>query len=154
MSSLNYRIFWLFIYVLAFNGCKAGRVKPIFTQLGKEENVITDVENKTTAGTISIIVENYRDNEYCIKHIDSMAFKAAYGKNGEYLVQFYKFSKITNVNHLLNYPKDLYRYSNNNDHIFSYYWSDGNFLIKQKIKNGKLVEVNKDMIRISDIPYK
>ena len=106
--------------------------------------------------TESYVIENYRDNSYCNKIIDSMAHVLGNASNknlSSYGLFFYKKSDITNVVHLAENPKDLDRYSYENDLVFWYYWSDG-LMSKHKMKNGKTVGNNDEVIVIPAPPLK
>ncbi|MCC6723246.1 MAG: hypothetical protein IT258_01960, partial [Saprospiraceae bacterium] len=43
----------------------------------------------------------------------------------QYTMLFYKRSSVTNVKHLVSHPRDLVRYSQNNDMLYEYSWQSG-----------------------------
>ena len=105
----------------------------------------------------SYIMENYRDNSYCNRIVDSVAHalgNANSKKFSSYGLSFYKKSDITNVEHLVENPKDLDRYSYENDLVFSYYWSAGRFMSEDKYKNGKFVGNKNEVIVVPAPPLK
>jgi hypothetical protein len=66
-------------------------------------------------------------------------------------MMFYKESDKTNVKNLSDNPRDLYRYSQDHDLIYEYFWMNGAFLARHKFKNGEIVEPKKS-ITIEDVP--
>jgi len=152
MRSIRVNFFYFIIVFVILIGCKT-TYKPIFIQFGKEEISYADSNVKYPACMITFFIDNYKDNVYSEKYIDSVAFQLGEIKKKEcstYLIQLYKLSKKTNSKHLLKNPRDFDRYSNIYDHIYDYYWSNGKFSGRQKFKNGKL-ESNIEKITITDI---
>ncbi|WP_410220775.1 hypothetical protein [Pedobacter sp.] len=90
---------------------------------------------------MNFIVKDYSNSEEAKKAIDAFAMEQV--KNSEkgitYLLVFYKYSEITNVNHLKAYPRDIDRYSQDNDMIFTYRWLDGKLESKTVIDNGTII---------------
>jgi hypothetical protein len=124
-------------------------------------NIFTSVDTSYYDGKMSTfyvehyIVSNYKDS----KAVDSLIADFA-DKNSQnnclmynsYTMLFYKKSSITNKMHLENSPKDLDRYSQNNDLLYVFSWWDkGKKYSKQKYKNGESMEPKAKII-ISDIP--
>jgi hypothetical protein len=54
-------------------------------------------------------------------------------------MMFYKESEYTNEKALKKNPRNLYRYSQQNDWIFTYTWCNGTFMGRTKIRNGEFV---------------
>jgi hypothetical protein len=155
MKLLTLKKIVVFIMFAIFTSCSMTNIKPTFVQFGKENVRFLDSASKDLSGTSTFFVDHYKANKYCEKYIDSVAFKLGEAKKNKYLtysIQFYKLSEKTNAKHLSENPRDLDRYSYTHDYIYSYYWSDGNFVSRQKFKNGKMIEPNTDDIVISDIP--
>lgn len=103
-----------------------------FEEITKLRSVDTSysANGATTIKQIAIIVNNYQSRDEIKKAIDSFAFaKAKNYKDGfnDVLLIFYKASKITNKAHLKENPRDLDRYSENNDMLFTYAWQNGKF---------------------------
>ncbi|WP_165585923.1 hypothetical protein, partial [Pedobacter nototheniae] len=67
------------------------------------------------------------------------------------LITFYKASDITNLSHLKENPRDLYRYSLDNDMIYEYWWSGHVFLGRTKFKNGEIIDP-KNTVIVTDPP--
>jgi len=64
---------------------------------------------------------------------------------------FYKESSYTNPKHLQEHPRDLDRYSQNNDFIWEYNWlQKGNLLLSYQYKKGKIVNPS-STIKVEDI---
>ena len=134
-------------------GCST-RIPIKFVLYQKKTYPVPVVKKGEISTTVVYIMENYRDNSYCNRMVDSMAHALgnASDKNlHSYTLLFYKKSNITNVAHLVENPKDLDRYSYENDLVFDYYWSAGHFMWRYKYKNGKTVG-NKDDVKIIPAP--
>ena len=70
------------------------------------------------------------------------------------ILTFYKESDITNETHLKENPRDLDRYSQNNDMIWSFNWEKkSNHIYSYKYKNGEIIYPKYD-IKVEDIKYK
>lgn len=102
------------------------------------------------------IIKGYKDNSETLRSIDSFVNNNK-GKmpddNTQYDMIFYKESSITNIGHLTANPRDLDRYSQNNDMIYDYNWTNnGKLFTRYKYKNGKIIEPETSDIKIEDIP--
>jgi len=76
------------------------------------------------------------------------AFSTEFSQIG---LSFYKESKITNEKNLRDNPRDLDRYSQENDLLWVYNWNkEKSFMTRTKFKNGKIVN-SKSNIRVTDI---
>jgi len=99
------------------------------------------------------LVKEYVDTKYADKYIDSFVAKtkaADLDKYTDYSIFFYKESSQTNEKTIAELKKKVIdRYSNDDDAIYQYKWSDGAFVAKYKFKNG--VIINSD-IKVFDIP--
>lgn len=143
------------IIIAGLSSCNLQRTKPTFVLLSvKKEHEPESASTKKIIG-YNYIVENYIDNKFCEKHVDSFAFKIAkdsINKYSSFVIDFYKASKFTNLKNLKEHPKDLDRYSNTEDYIYNYYWSQGTFLGRRKFKNGEIIEPIDRGIKLSDPP--
>ncbi len=116
---------------------------PKFESLNQFNSVDTIQQNGRSFITkqLNFIVKDYSNSEEAKKAIDAFAMEQV--KNSEkgitYLLVFYKYSEITNVNHLKAYPRDIDRYSQDNDMIFTYRWLDGKLESKTVIDNGTII---------------
>ena len=67
---------------------------------------------------------------------------------------FYKESNVTNENHLKENPRDLDRYSQQNDMIWMYNWQKKtNKIVAYKFKDGEIIYPNSE-IKVEDINHK
>ncbi|RYX92393.1 hypothetical protein EON78_06455 [bacterium] len=100
------------------------------------------------------IVENYKRNAMNEKMIDSMAnalYKIYKPKYFSYQLAVYKYSDYTNPTHLTEYPRDLDRYSQDNDMIFTYRWLGNSPVNKWIWRKGEVISPKIDII-IEDAP--
>lgn len=129
--------------------------KPLkFILLESSKTFAPETNEKVTFFGDSYIIENYKNNNYSINQVDSFAHYLGRIKKescNSFTITFYKASDITNLIHLKENPRDLDRYSQNNDEIYDYRWSNGIFLGKTKIKNGKIIDP-KSRVIIKDAP--
>lgn len=91
------------------------------------------------------IVKNYDDNVETQKLIDSFVYALSdtnFKRSTSISIGFYKESSITNPEHLAKNKRDLDRYSQKEDMIYTYYKTfcknNGYPWIKVKYKNGEL----------------
>lgn len=99
-----------------------------------------EIENKKyLKKRIAYLIENYQEtlesemkiDSFVCLNIDPLKKYLDY-----YSILIYKKSKITNNDHIKADPKDIDRYSQENDLLYIYDWSDGDFASKMKY-NGK-----------------
>jgi hypothetical protein len=127
-----------------------------FTLLNKTDTLKTE-QGINTYKAEYFLVRNYKNDKTCQNYIDSFVAKnkaADLADYTQYNMIFYKESKITNPTHLKENPRDLDRYSLNNDWIYEYQWVQGKFSSRWKIKNGELVDDPANKIIITSIPPK
>lgn len=138
------RNIWLFcLSVCALCACKEKEIR--FVPLTQFDYVNKSFDNgkQIVDKRLNFIIVDYSDNKKTTLLIDSFALKTAgddFKNYTNYSLTFYKYSNITNIEHLKANPRDIDRYSQDNDMIFDYNWSDGKFLLRKKIKNGRVVE--------------
>ena len=143
------------IATTTYNSCNLSNKKLDFVQLYHDEHYIPQSDSIKKAVGYNYIVENYKDNNYSEKQIDSFAFELAKGKVNNYAsfaIDFYKASKYTNLKNLKANPRDLDRHSNTEDLVYNYYWSQGAFLGRSKFKNGEIINPNGRDVTLSDPP--
>lgn len=100
------------------------------------------------------IVKNYKESKAMEELIDSFVEQnkdTQIQKYTQYRLTFFKESSKTNLSNIMTNPRIIDRYSNDNDRIYEYHWSNGKFLSRWKIKNGEILEPKNDII-IEDIP--
>lgn len=124
--------------------------KPLqFIPLSQFDKVDTSItKGRFTLKYRNFIVEYYRDNETSLAAIDSFVnlnIDTNYTKYENYIYVFYKSSDVTNVDHLKSDPRDLDRHSQQNDWIYTYTWSRGTFLGRERIEGGRIVGTNADI---------
>ena len=125
-----------------------------FILMESSKTFAPETNEKVTYWGDSYIIENYHNNRHSAKQIDHFAHDLARLKKdscSSYTIIFYKASNITNLKHLKENPRDLDRYSQNNDEIYNYHWSSGIFSGKTKIKNGEIINP-KNKVIIKDAP--
>ena len=125
------KILGLFLIFLLFHSCKQEKIS--FIELKQFNLIDTSYLNKEWVINkhVNYIVKNYRNNTKTLKAMDSLVFSLAGDepKNfTNYNITFYKYSNITNVNHLKDNPRDLDRYSQMNDKVYRYCWINGKFI--------------------------
>lgn len=137
-------------------GCFANKEALIFEHLEMLDSFDTSVSNGKLLQfkSKSFLVNGYRYSKKNELVIDSFARNVQ--TNGidtftQFTISFYKKSKETNAENLAKYPRVLDRYSNKHDLIYIYIWRDGEFRVREKFKNGKMIEPE-NKIEISDIP--
>jgi hypothetical protein len=105
------------------------------------KNLVFIVDNNSFSSSIDTIISNY------VKKIKD-TIKGDYSQIG---FSFYLRSKITNEEHLKNNPRDLDRYSQENDLLWMYTWEKKkNNMTRFKFKNGKIIYPNSE-IKVEDI---
>ena len=88
------------------------------------------------------LVSGYQDDSETEKKIDILVCEGIDSVEsiyGDYSIYFFKESKITNNANLYLNPRDLARYSQDNDYIYLYRWNYGNFAYKEKHKGLKIM---------------
>ena len=98
------------------------------------------------------LIKNYSESIKTENYIDSFVKRnrdASLTKYDNYSIIFYKESKKTNIENITKRPRDLDRYSQDQDLLFIYRWTNGKYEAKYKFKNGQIVN-NGDII-IKDI---
>lgn len=139
---------FILLLTLAF-ACKE---KPLeFIKLDQFSKIDTMQDNgrEYYYKTDCYIVYNYQDNLNNEKAVDSFAYKNRTRDLSKYLnyqIVIYKSSDVTSIENLKANPKDFEVQSLQNDMIYRYKWSDGEWVGKSKFKNYELVEAQ-EMIR-------
>lgn len=91
------------------------------------------------------LVKNYENNlrsDSVIEEFTKTYKDPTWQKYNSYQMVFYKESIITNDTSIKMHPRNLDRYSQENDWIFSYDWSNGKLIRKRKIINGEYVDTS------------
>ena len=98
---------------------------------------------KFISKSVVFVVENYRNNTHSKMAIDSFInnYKPIDIKDYYlYTVDFYKYSDETNAQHLKENPRDLSRYGQENDWIYSYIFIKGKLVDRYTVENGNFIE--------------
>ncbi len=137
-------------------GCFIKKEALTFEHLEMLDNFDTSIRNSKILRfkSKSFLISGYRSNKKNELLIDSFAknVKALDAATfTQYTVTFYKKSKQTNAENLTRNPRILDRYSNSHDLIYIYIWRDGEFRVREKFKNGKMIEPE-NKVEIRDIP--
>lgn len=155
MKSHNWRLLWL-CAIISISSCLNSKTKLSFTKLDMAGYLDSSVERGKviTAKGDSYIMEGYKESKETQNSIDSFVEKnkdSLLSKYSQYEITIYKKSAKTNLKNLTDNPRDLVRYSQTNDRIYEYVWTNGVFLVRRKIKNGEIIEPKYD-IKVEDIP--
>lgn len=147
---------WSVGMCLTFWSCSNAQKKLIIVPLHSLENIDTSqFRGKMAISKMSFyLVQGYKNNKVTERSIDDFVHRnkdSNWLNYSQYQVIFYKESNETNVKNIKAFPRVIVRYSQDHDWIYSYKWSDGQFLYKWKIKNGKIIKP-KQSIRLEDIP--
>ncbi|WP_421945961.1 hypothetical protein [Pedobacter sp.] len=105
--------------------------------------------SKDSMRGVHYVVQNYQSKNKSEHQIDSFVntFISKIPKGiMHYNLVFYKESSKTNVKHLKVHPRDLVRYSQDNDLIYIYYWNMNRPLIRNIWENGEIIEPKSDVI--------
>lgn len=108
------------------------------------KNLVFIVDYNSSSSSIDTSISSYVK-----KIIDTI--KGNYNQIG---FSFYLRSKITNEEHLKKNPRDLDRYSQENDLLWMYTWEKKkNKMTRFKFKNGEIIYPNSE-IKVEDIKQK
>ena len=128
---------WLFLAIVAFlYSCKREEVSFVMLKQYESLDSIRTGNEIYIVKHYSVVVNNYREDDKVTASIDSFAHVLMGSKPYKYVnlsIVFYKSSDVTNVEHLKENPRDIDRYSQDNDMIYVYEWSKGNLWRKEKI---------------------
>ena len=110
--------------------------------------VINHIDSSEDRGKMLIsksdnfLIHEFKRNKLIKAYLDSFVAKNK-GINprsySQYSMIFYKYSSITNNEHIKNNPRDLDRYSQENDRVYGYFFN-GDRLHIQEYKNGELID--------------
>jgi len=95
------------------------------------------------------IVEHFRGFKQSESAIDSFVNTLGvqkFKKVSDYNIVFYKASDKTSLKNLSENPRDLVRYSQENDLILIYSWVKGKYLGKTRWKNGEIFSPVNDIV--------
>lgn len=137
----NYK---LIFFLLGLSSCKNDLDKNLFIEQLYVPNSVYTIEDR--GKTLSVkndyfIIHGFKRNDFVKAYIDSfvtMHKKKETAIYRQYSIGFYKYSEYTNIEHLAKNPRDLARYSNENDLVYIYSYSE-NKLSFFEYKNGKRI---------------
>jgi hypothetical protein len=97
------------------------------------------------------LVRNYSSKKEVISVIDSFANNfletGIFSPNREEVrMAFYKETSNTNIESIQANPREVDRYSNEHDLVWCFTLQRNNFLKKEKIKEGEVIETNSELI--------
>ena len=135
----------LLIVSIVFIGCNDTLNKNVFIESFYVVNYIYSLEDRGKMLTFKgdrFIIHEFKRNKLMKAYVDSFVANNK-GINprsySQYSMIFYKYSSITNNEHIKNNPRDLDRYSQENDMVYGYFFN-GDTLHIQEYKNGKLID--------------
>lgn len=145
------------LLLFLIQGCfSQSKSKVIFEKINIYNKVDTSyINDKMSTFYIEYyIISNYKDS----KEIDSLVTDFVLKNNqnnflryDSYNMLFYKKSHISNKTHLEDSPRDLDRYSQDNDWVYDFSWrGKRKEYVISKYKNGKIVD-SKPKVMVSDI---
>ncbi|WP_316804488.1 hypothetical protein [Pedobacter nototheniae] len=146
---MKFKVLILLSLATMFVAC--GVQKPLkFILLKKSKTFAPETNEKVTYWGESYIIENYQNNKYSEKQIDSFAHQLGNLKKDScdsYVISFYNALDIDNLKYIIKNPQDL----DWHDMILEYWWSDHKFLGRTKLKNGKIIDP-KNTVIVTDPP--
>jgi len=134
------------LFSISFSAsCQYQRLEIVPLSIFNNSDTTLKVNDTMIFNGYTYIVKNYRDNSETEKTIDSFVYAmkdTSYKKRTSVVITFYRESAITNLEHLSKNKRDLDRYSNKNDIIYTYsrtyYGNKYAGWQKLKFKNGEL----------------
>jgi len=134
----------LLIVSIVFIGCNDTLNKNVFIESFYVVNYIDSSDDRGKMLTFKgdrFIIHEFKRNKLMKAYVDSFVANNN-GNNpqiySQYNMTFYKYSSITNNKHIKYNPRDLDRYSQNNDKVYSYEFYNG-ILYFFEYKNGKII---------------
>lgn len=116
-----------------------------------------EVDSSFSLGKMRVIynyfflIQNYSPKKEVLSVIDSFAKDfldpekfSTYRE--EVRLWFYKETSKTNMESIRANPREVDRYSNEHDLVWGYTLQSDNFIKKEKIKNGEIIETNAELI--------
>lgn len=147
--NMKYKILMLLILSTMLLNCSSQ--KPLkFVLLNNSKEYASESNNKITFWGATYLIENYHNNKYNSKQIDSFALqlgKLKIDSCDSYVISFYNASEITDLEHIIKQPKDLDWYYMN----YQYRWNNRIFLGRTKFRHGKII-YPKSTVKIKDAP--
>jgi len=125
------KYFYIIVISLACFSCNRKEVS--FISLKQFDRTDTTFSNNEVHinSRLHYIIDDYNESDQALKAMDSCAKAVAGTKPKDFTnftIVFYKSSDMTNVLHLKSNPRDIDRYSQENDMMYSYKWVDGKFI--------------------------
>ncbi len=146
-----------FLFFISFSAsCQYQRLEIVPLSIFNNSDTTLKINDTMIFKGYTYIVKNYRDNSETGKTIDSFVYTikdTSFKNKTSVVITFYRESAITNSEHLSKNKRDLDRYSNKNDVIYTYsrIYQENKYTGWQKLKfkNGSLD--SPDNIIIEDI---
>lgn len=122
-----------------------------FTTYSREIDSSVSLNKMRVIYNYFFLVRNYSSKKEVVSVIDSFAnnfFKTGkFSPNREEVrVYFYKQTSKTNIESIKANPREVDRYSNQHDLVWSYTLQRNNFIKIEKIKDGDVVETNVELM--------
>ena len=132
-------------------------MKPTKPQIVQFTTYTNEVDSSFSLGKMRVIynyfflVRNYSAKKEIISVIDSFAnnfleTKKFSPNREEVRLYFYRETYKTNIESIKANPREVDRYSNQHDLVWGYTLKRNNFLEKEKIKNGEVIESNSEQL--------
>jgi hypothetical protein len=122
-----------------------------FTTYTKEVDSSVSLNKMRVIYNYFFLVRNYSSKKEVISVIDSFANNfletGKFSPNREEVrIFFYKETSNTNIESIQANPREVDRYSNEHDLVWCFTLKRNNFLKKEKIKEGEVIETNSELI--------
>ncbi len=138
MNKSNLLKILAFIVTIAIHGCSSElRFEKINSQSFEFKNNIKD---SLMTCSESYIVHGYKNDSITEKKIDSFVCTHSiplYKKYYHYSITFFKKSGKTDTKYIEKHPKRWIEYSDYNDYLWHYFFSNNGFIHKAKVRNYK-----------------
>jgi hypothetical protein len=143
-------IFFFIICLLStVYGCSQGKLQ--FTRLNMLTAVDT-IDSKVVNRSDYVIVKNYSTTKENDRAIDSYVtgnFKDISKNYSDYQVVLYKESAETTESAIKEDKRVIDRYSQDHDLIYIYFWMNGKFIEKRRVRDG--VMEGSEKIKVEDV---
>ena len=147
----------IFLLLTIICSCKQSP-KPQFVQFTtytKEVDSFVSLDKMRVIYNYFFLVKNYSSKKENISMVDSFANQflntGKFSPNREEVrLWFYKETSKTNIESIRANPREVDRYSNEHDLVWSYTLQRNNFIERKKFKKGEVVETNS--IKIDKAP--
>lgn len=149
--------FLLFLHIVFLSSCCSTKPMEIIQFYPYKTIIDSSMDNgKLITGRDDFfLIKNYCDKKSTPIYLDSFV---AINRNSEYLklsyysMSFFKETSKTNLEAIQRNPREIDRYSNDHDLVYTYTWRYGKYDGRRKIIDGEDVELKKSKIKITIEP--